>query len=465
MAETFGGVKKNAMSIGAQMMGADPVDDPNAIYDEMGSKIGENKQGWGSRALFTHLENSPGASQYMGLSVHKGANSILRGDKGGRNAITGDFTRPSFNRMASLDSFAPRVQGGTGKKGKLGKHPQAYSRFNTSDIINNISERINDGHFRRSESITRKTGETLREMREGGASIAERREVRTAARARQSGGIGGRMRARGTIGGAKGSIQNVWARGTLSHMGAASRLNMMGDATIGRGMAGNMNNVLAKVSGIEGSVLGTGPMAGTMTGRQASMEYMAHAGKGSVSGKVMGYASGARHGVEAASRPGGTAIFNKAAQRGARHIALGGAESAAMKPGIRAARVGLKYAAKSGVKFGGAKFAAGMGARLAVGSVPVAGQIALAAWTAYDIATEGPKLVNDLIVKPLAQLYVDKGKSKRGNIRDGPLNPGFKDNAVIATARQRGVMAISNSRLNARSVLGSEAVGVAGHFG
>jgi hypothetical protein len=42
---------------------------------------------------------------------------------------------------------------------------------------------------------------------------------------------------------------------------------------------------------------------------------------------------------------------------------------------------------------------------------------------------------------------------------------GFKDNEVAATSRARGVMAIQNSRLNARSLLGSEASMMAAHFG
>jgi hypothetical protein len=42
---------------------------------------------------------------------------------------------------------------------------------------------------------------------------------------------------------------------------------------------------------------------------------------------------------------------------------------------------------------------------------------------------------------------------------------GYNDTEAAATSRARGVMAIQNSRLNARSMLGSEAGMMAAHFG
>jgi hypothetical protein len=56
-------------------------------------------------------------------------------------------------------------------------------------------------------------------------------------------------------------------------------------------------------------------------------------------------------------------------------------------------------------------------------------------------------------------------QSTLGSINKGVMGMGFKDNAVAATSRQRGVMAIQNSRLNARSALGSEAAMLNAHFG
>ena len=59
----------------------------------------------------------------------------------------------------------------------------------------------------------------------------------------------------------------------------------------------------------------------------------------------------------------------------------------------------------------------------------------------------------------------DAMKSMQGTINKPMFGAGFKDNEVAATSRSRGVMAIQNSRLNARSLLGSEAGMMASHFG
>lgn len=59
----------------------------------------------------------------------------------------------------------------------------------------------------------------------------------------------------------------------------------------------------------------------------------------------------------------------------------------------------------------------------------------------------------------------DAIKSMQGSINKPMFGTGFKDNEVAATSRSRGVMAIQNSRLNARSLLGSEAGMMAAHFG
>lgn len=56
-------------------------------------------------------------------------------------------------------------------------------------------------------------------------------------------------------------------------------------------------------------------------------------------------------------------------------------------------------------------------------------------------------------------------KSMQGSMRKPLFGMGYQDNEVAATSRSRGVMAIQNSRLNARSMLGSEASMMAAHFG
>lgn len=53
----------------------------------------------------------------------------------------------------------------------------------------------------------------------------------------------------------------------------------------------------------------------------------------------------------------------------------------------------------------------------------------------------------------------------QGTINKPLFGTGYVDNEVAASSRARGVMAIQNSRLNARSLLGSEASMMAAHFG
>jgi hypothetical protein len=53
----------------------------------------------------------------------------------------------------------------------------------------------------------------------------------------------------------------------------------------------------------------------------------------------------------------------------------------------------------------------------------------------------------------------------KGTINKPLFGMGYKDTEVAATSRARGVMAIQNSQLNARSALGSEASMMAAHFG
>ncbi|CAB4143036.1 hypothetical protein UFOVP784_63 [uncultured Caudovirales phage] len=116
--------------------------------------------------------------------------------------------------------------------------------------------------------------------------------------------------------------------------------------------------------------------------------------------------------------------------------------------------------AKSG---GATRVAAKMGA---MGATRFAG----AAMTPLNVLATG-QLMYD-IGKGIGKMAVgginfakDAMKSMQGTINKPMFGTGFKDNEVAATSRARGVMAIQNSRLNARSLLGSEAGMMAAHFG
>jgi hypothetical protein len=118
-----------------------------------------------------------------------------------------------------------------------------------------------------------------------------------------------------------------------------------------------------------------------------------------------------------------------------------------------------EYLFKGGSKTVAAKFA-GMGALRAAGGLMTPLNILATGQLIYDIGKGIGKIAN------AGQNFAkDALKSMQGTIDKPMFGAGFKDNEVAATSRSRGVMAIQNSRLNARSLLGSEASMMAAHFG
>ena len=100
-----------------------------------------------------------------------------------------------------------------------------------------------------------------------------------------------------------------------------------------------------------------------------------------------------------------------------------------------------------------------MGARTASMAIPGLNLLATASLV-YDLGKMGGALV-----KGGLNLAKDAVKSMKGSIDKPGFGMGYKDNEVAATSRARGVAAIQNSRLNARSALGNEGSMMAAHFG
>jgi len=100
-----------------------------------------------------------------------------------------------------------------------------------------------------------------------------------------------------------------------------------------------------------------------------------------------------------------------------------------------------------------------LGTRTAAMAIPGLNLLATASLV-YDLGKLGGHLV-----KSGVNLAKDAVKSMKGSIDKPMFGMGYKDNEVAATSRARGVMAIQNSRLNARSMLGSEGSMMAAHFG
>lgn len=100
-----------------------------------------------------------------------------------------------------------------------------------------------------------------------------------------------------------------------------------------------------------------------------------------------------------------------------------------------------------------------LGGRAAAMAIPGLNLIATASLV-YDLGKMGGE-----VVKSGINLAKDAVKSMKGSIDKPMFGMGYKDNEVAATSRARGVAAIQNSRLNARSALGSEGAMMASHFG
>ena len=115
--------------------------------------------------------------------------------------------------------------------------------------------------------------------------------------------------------------------------------------------------------------------------------------------------------------------------------------------------------ALSAVKHGGARVGLAVAGEAALAAVPGLNLI-FAADMAYQLAKLG-----GLAVKAGINFGKDGMKSMQGNMNTGVFGAGYKDDEVRATSRARGVAAIQNSRLNARSLLGSEGAMMASHFG
>jgi hypothetical protein len=118
--------------------------------------------------------------------------------------------------------------------------------------------------------------------------------------------------------------------------------------------------------------------------------------------------------------------------------------------------LGVKGVAQAmGTKTG----AMALGARAGMMAIPGLNLLATASLV-YDLGKMGGE-----VVKSGINLAKDAVKSMKGSIDKPMFGMGYKDNEVAATSRARGVAAIQNSRLNARSALGSEGAMMASHFG
>ena len=186
---------------------------------------------------------------------------------------------------------------------------------------------------------------------------------------------------------------------------------------------------------IAGYMAGTMPLNGAASGGGAAFQKAFHASR---TGMIEGTAAMNKSG--AAAKVFGRQVATKEVlEAGAgKSLRLAG-HAAKAGQGKFATQLATKGLTKLGSRF-----------------IPVVGQIALVA----DLGQMGLSAL-----KKGAELGSDAAKSFQGQIQKPIFGMGYKDNAINATSRSRGLTAIQSSRLNARNALGHEAGMLASHFG
>lgn len=190
------------------------------------------------------------------------------------------------------------------------------------------------------------------------------------------------------------------------------------------------------------SFLSAGIKQNYTKGALKATEHFAGAGLKNVGGRVI---------ADMGSDVGKTLISEGIARRGGT-VGLRGLAKAAGNTAVKEA-IG-SGAGKAIMKAAGAKMA-GM-AGMAIPGL----NVVLTAMMVHDLTEMG---IAGL--KGTAEFGKDAMKSFQGAMYKPVMGMGYRDTEVAATSRQRGTMAIQSSRLNARSVLGNEASGMAAHFG
>jgi hypothetical protein len=223
--------------------------------------------------------------------------------------------------------------------------------------------------------------------------------------------------------------------GRMISMNAASGLGSTGvnSALAGGSKVGLTGNLMASAGATPGSRFVQGYFRGAL----------GHAASGGLMDEAL---TGANRAVSHL----GAALGDKGLPRSGQKVAAEALEKGVFKTlGVQ------RTLAVAGTKKG----AMVLGARTAAMAIPGLNLIATASLV-YDLGKMGGE-----VVKSGINLAKDAVKSMKGSIDKPMFGMGYKDNEVAATSRARGVAAIQNSRLNARSALGSEGAMMASHFG
>ena len=453
------------------------------------------------------MENMPGISTSMGFGAYRGSNTLLRGGYMDRPSRLGSFVdkrRASKYRIMQDGQLSSAkashfLIGGEEKLGQKAAffrssrlnnatmRPRAFSRLHSVSAFAESSEKAYTpygaagflGNTKAGKSLVEKSGIKLREGEEAFgpgllSSISAGRRIDI-------------LEAKALKGNARAARKLAKADSTLMKLG---KMNSAPIAPVQNFAGGEFGRILPKslnsgivlpagesasgmflaggVTGEVGAMTGQVGVRGNMYASSMSGAFTQFAG-GYVRGS-MGF--GAHGGLTGRALEGARAAESRFGSAFAKAF---GEEGLTTKLGgqlFKGAEGGAKLLQGTGGKAlfrelgaeGITKLAASGGGRVlasrALGMAIPGLNVLMAAQMAYDIGKMGGE-----IIKSGINLAKDANRSLQGSIAKPTFGMGYKDTEAAATSRARGVQAIQNSRLNARSALGTEGAMMAAHYG
>lgn len=412
--------------------------DPNIMEAE----VGEYQPRMPFQTAMDVLENAPGTVQSIGMTGFRGGNTLLRG---GWGDVAGYSRRTK--RAIKAGKSAPSVGGMVRNNNPFS--PKAWNRYGSQDMF--FSQGGKGAAYTPFNFVAKAGNWAARNTGVFGTEMAE------AAKAAHASGTGA----------------GAFAPGLISQMNAAER--------VGRGATVSARSQAGLASYFSKAQMNVAPeiLSNPMSARTATYASV----QGAATSKVAGFMAGVRdpHAIQTAEAigKGVGSHFGVGAEFARESLKLGGKEAGKIG-GMRGLAGGMKTAfgkeaGKLAVEGGGkvaAKLAAtraGTFAAARFGGVAAIGMAspampfvatALAIMTAFDVA----KMVGAGI-SAAPRFAADAARSFTGGLNRQGFGVPYRTNELAVTSRARGVMAIQNSRLNARSVIGSEASGMANYFG
>jgi hypothetical protein len=421
---------------------------------------------------------APGITASLGMSSRRGANTLMRGgyfDDASRRA-----TRRASYQVFQNGSLTPTPA--TRKSFLFGSRRFAATATQTADQVAGASgkmafaktSRVNNA-FYRPRNLSRFHSLSVFGAAEGnslytyaqGHRLFNKTEKFGMGALRNAAGVGAGEAALGPgifAAVSAGRRMDLRGPGNLDDFGKRiQRLATMNNPTMLESklttipMLASMNNVTPSVYGTAMSSL----RAGGAEARGVAGNLLASSMGGAGTQYLGGYFRGAQGFAGAA---GLTDSAQKGALRAVSHLDEALAKIGLQGPGMvdEVFKKGAFKALGTSNTFRALGTSAGakvLGARAAALAIPGLQFVAAASFV-YDLGRMGGE-----VIKSGINLARDANKSLQGSINKPMFGMGYKDTEAAATSRARGVMAIQNSRLNARSVLGSEAAMMASHFG